>query len=244
MRAGAAAGIALAVVSGSAIGQSETAQLSASNRRLLERAIGRAAETVRSGQSVTWRGQGETGGVIVMDKAISRASREVCDDCRDPCRPVRYTVVTATALSRFEGMRCRATDAGAANWFAEGEDAQVQHLALAPIPQPPAAHPPDIPAPVSVPQAQPNTAVVSEMQNLLSGLRYYNQGADGRFSFATQRALAEFLADERSSVPATANSEALDLLRAAHERSARHRPCSLLSDSQAYSGCGVLAQAN
>jgi surface antigen len=257
----------------SAKSQQEPPQMSDSDRQALERAISRAAETARSGEHVPWRGAGETGGTIIMGKAFSRASRAVCDNCADPCRPLRYSIVTGADLSHFQGIRCRQNGTSSGQWLAEGEDSEVGHLASAappeaspvqpaspeaqaPIPetsqpstadsQPPQPTQPDIPAPASPEPQQTDTALVGEMQQLLAKLRYSSEESSGEFSTATQRALAEFLLDEHSTVPATPGSDSLNLLRAAAMRSARRRACPATPESEGKSfvGCGMLVQAH
>jgi hypothetical protein len=82
------------------------------------------------------------------------------------------------------------------------------------------------------------------MQRLLAKLRYTSEDPNGEFSTATRRALAEFLVDERSTVSATTNADALDLLRVAEVRSARRRSCPATPEAEGKSfvGCGTLVR--
>jgi surface antigen len=256
----------------SARSQDASSQISDGDRKALERAISRAAETARSGEHVPWRGAGETGGTIIMGKAFSRASRTVCDNCEDPCRPLRYSIVTGADLSHFQGTRCRQNGTSSAQWLAEGTDSEVGHLASATPPETSPVQPASSEAQAPIPEtSQPSTAdsqtrqptqpltelpvpappepqtdpaLIGEMQQLLAKLCYSSEEARGEFSTATQRALAEFLLDERSKVPATPNPDALNLLRAAQMRSARRRTCPATpeSDGKSFVGCGTLVR--
>lgn len=101
--------------------------LSPSNRRVLDRAISRAAESQRSGTWVIWRGSGGFHGLISPGPAYSQSTRDVCTGCSDPCRTVSYTIESGAGVARYTSDRCRmieVSDDGFPNamWPVNGTD--------------------------------------------------------------------------------------------------------------------------
>src|ERR1051326_1345391 len=145
--------------------------LAPTDRYALERVIDDSAETIRSGHKVPW-GNSTLGGTVVLDRAYSLSNSEICNACSDPCRRVRYTVVTGDSLTEYEGTRCRqaANEPGTVpQWTALGSDRQIRRLASvtepsAPPPQPEAlVLPPKIPAPANEPT--PPTVAIPQSQD-------------------------------------------------------------------------------
>ena len=115
--------------------------LSTDDQAALNRAISTAAETVRSGSHVPWRGSGDIGGAVTPGPAYSNSTGAVCDRCTDPCRSITYTVVTPQALFEYRGTRCREADnadPAVPSWATSQRDERTRYLpaVVARIPPP------------------------------------------------------------------------------------------------------------
>lgn len=251
MRKSVAIRLVLTVLSVPALAAVALAALPAGARAVLDNAIADAVENARSGIEVSWSSGPGYGGRIVVDKAFSQATGQVCTDtCNDPCRVVNYQVSTADALTEFRGVRCRKVDDdGSVHWTIRGTDMVVRNMNLvkqldggtstdnasdaAEPPQHVATRSPTPPAT----ELQPSTPRVAaagihrslkdrkrlatQIQQSLKRLLYYSGPIDGDFGNASQSALQAFLGDERSPLEPAPTEDVLNLLNAAEQRIGR-----------------------
>jgi surface antigen len=206
-------------------------------RAALDRAIAEAVENARSGSEVPWSGGPGYGGQIVVEKAFSQATGEVCTNaCNDPCRAVDYQVSTTDALTEFRGVRCRRVDDdGSMLWTIRGTDMVVRHMSMVKQQEaPPAAGTTGNPFIATVPPPAAHAASASgsralkerkrlavKIQQSLKHLLYYSGEIDGNFGSVSLGSLQAFLKDERSLLDATLSEDVLNLLDAAEQRIGR-----------------------
>lgn len=214
--------------------------LSGDNQQTLEQAIVNAAETARSGTHVPWHGGGDIGGVITPDRAYSSQTGAVCNGCTDPCRKVKYTVVTSQAMSNFRGVRCReaTVDSGAAGTWSKPEaDTQISYL---PVVRDTLkkTRPPSAPPKITTKMKR----LISDIQTTLSDLLYYRSPVDGNFGDTTQQALIEFLSDERLAVAPNPTDEVLQALKSATARIGYAKcPSAAGTQMEANIACGMVS---
>lgn len=191
------------------------ASIPRTDRNSLEAAIADAANTAKSGVSISWTGSGSNAATITLEKAYSRATKELCDSCSDPCRAVNYQVTTPQAVTDFHGVRCMSVDgAGSIAWKKEGADTVVRNLAIArPTPKLGAQA---IARPVSTSSNSRKLAIA--VQDSLKRLMYYTGPIDGDFGAISKSALTDFLNDERSTLDPHPSQDVVTLLTAAQQR--------------------------